>query len=154
MNEMPNSDELPRRKEMNHVPPPWIRPGHLFFLTVGCQPRGPNVLCRPEIAPRLLDAARLYHDRRKWFLELFLLMPDHWHALVAFADERAIVATVRNWKRYTSRMFGVCWQRDFFEHRLRNEEEESRKWYYIMANPARKGLIAKGKKWPWVIQGK
>ncbi|HTO04421.1 MAG TPA: hypothetical protein VL069_11995, partial [Opitutus sp.] len=59
-------------------------------MTIGCQIRGANQLCQADLAPKLLEAARFYHARGHWFLRLFLLMPDHVHALVAPAPDKSL----------------------------------------------------------------
>jgi putative transposase len=57
------------------------------------------------------------------------LMPDHLHAIIAFPREPGMQTTVRNWKKFVAKKYGVDWQRDFFDHRLRDRrklEEKTR----------------------------
>jgi hypothetical protein len=101
-----------------------------------------NTLCLPAVAPQLLAAARAYQAREIWYARLFLLMPDHWHALLAFPPERTMRTVVTQWKSYTAKTLaadGVRWQRDFFDHRLRCDESLDAKASYIRANPVRAG---------------
>jgi REP element-mobilizing transposase RayT len=79
-------------------------------------------------------------------------MPDHTHALLSFPRAESIRGTMRDWKRYTARHLGIAWQRDFFEHRVRNGESLELKAAYIRENPVRKGLVARAEDWPWVIE--
>lgn len=76
-------------------------------------------------------------------------MPDHLHLLVAFAPDHSLVNTVRLWKAYLARHAGIKWQRDFFEHRVRDGKALEEKAGYIRANPVRAGLIASGEPWPY-----
>ena len=46
---------------------------------------------------------------------------------------------------------GIKWQRDFFEHRLRSDENWREKADYILANPVRKGLVTEVSQWPFVF---
>jgi putative transposase len=86
-----------------------------------------------------------------WWAHLFLLMPDHCHALLSFASGQAgLPSAVRTWKRWTNRHLSIPWQRDFFDHRLRHEESVREKADYILANPVRAGLINEGQRWPHV----
>jgi putative transposase len=55
---------------------------------------------------------------------------------------------MRDWKRWTARNLGVVWQRDFFDHRLRQNESYREKYDYIMANPVRAGFVATAEEWP------
>jgi REP element-mobilizing transposase RayT len=86
-----------------------------------------------------------------WFAHLFLLMPDHVHALLSFPpNRRSIEGVVLDWKRRVARETGVVWQRDFFEHRLRSFESWREKADYILANPVRAGLVTRTEDWPYV----
>src|SRR5438094_7833135 len=47
----------------------------------------------------------------------------------------------RSWKEWTAKELDIVWQRDFFEHRLRNDESRREKADYILQNPVRKKLV-------------
>ncbi len=79
-----------------------------------------------------------------------LLMPDHLHSILAFPREPGMATTIKNWKRYVATKLGVKWQRDFFDHRLRNDQELQEKTSYIVMNPVRKGLCQRAEEWVWV----
>lgn len=81
-----------------------------------------------------------------------LLMPDHLHAIIAFPREPGIKTTITNWKRYLSREHGIDWQRDFFDHRLRDHHREIKKTNYILMNPVRRGLCAQSEDWKWIYR--
>src|SRR4029453_6454760 len=67
-------------------------------------------------------------------------MPDHLHAIIAFPRDPGMETTVKNWKKFAAGKHGVDWQRDFFDHRLRDHHELDEKSSYILMNPVRKGL--------------
>ena len=54
---------------------------------------------------------------------------------------------ITNWKEITAKRAGVRWQRDFFDHRLRAEENYEKKAHYIRMNPVRKGLAVHPTEW-------
>lgn len=89
-------------------------------------------------------------ERRQWWPLLILFMPDHVHALIAFPMGQDMPKIIREWKRYTAKTFGIRWQRDFFDHRIRNEESLDEKWHYIVENPVRAGLVNLPDDWPYV----
>jgi REP element-mobilizing transposase RayT len=131
------------RHSLPHHVPLWVDPlKEVYFITINCQHRGRTQLTHPELAGPLLDTVKLRNERFIWFAHIFLLMPDHVHALLSFPPSRtAVQQTVTLWKRWTARQRGIEWQRDFFEHRLRSDESWREKADYILANPVRKGLI-------------
>jgi len=137
---------------MPHTVPPWVESGTLYFITMCSLPRGENQLCRPDTAKNLLDSVRFYHEGGRWFARLFLLMPDHAHALLAIPVCERMSEVVRNWKQYTARQFGVRWQRGYFDHRLRNHEQWELKAEYIRENPVRARLVTEANQWSYVLE--
>ena len=101
-----------------------------------------------------MESARFYHDQFKWWLRLFLLMPDHIHGLIAFPREQSMKKLMGSWKGYIAKRDGICWQRDFFDHRLRTEESVNEKAFYIRNNPVRAGLVQQNEDWPYVIENR
>ena len=142
---------LPVRKRLPHDVPFFINPtAEIYFITINCKVRGSNQLWLSGVGEALLESVRFRQGCDQWFVHLFLLMPDHVHALLTFPQEsRGLQSTVSNWKRWTAKNCGVSWQRDFFEHRLRGEKALSEKTAYIRANPLRAGLAQDPAEWPW-----
>jgi putative transposase len=102
------------------------------------------------LATRLLGSAARYHDLGRWWCELFLLMPDHLHALVRIPSEAGLAPVVHDWKRGAARFHGVVWQENFFDHRIRHAKEGLEKWAYIRRNPVVKGFCSHEEAWPHV----
>ncbi len=141
------------RHSLPHHVPLWVDPQkELYFITIACQRRSQTQLTHPEIAGPLLETVKLRHEKFIWYAHIFLLMPDHIHALLSFPPSRnAVQHTITQWKRWTARQMGIEWQRDFFEHRLRSDESWREKADYILANPVRKGLVTEACQWPYVF---
>jgi REP element-mobilizing transposase RayT len=147
MNE--SSGDIGRRK-LPHEVPWWIPTQAYFFITLCCQPREENHLCHPPVAEVIFNAIQFYQDEHRWFCHLALCMPDHLHLLVSFKTPEEMKTTTRAWKRWTSRRGSIPWQRDFFDHRLRNQESSEEKNEYIRQNPVRKGLVTRAEDWTYV----
>ncbi len=140
---------LPVRRKIPHGPPPFPVAGPLIqFVTVNAAERGGTPLL--SVASRLLESARFYHERGRWFLHLFLVMPDHLHVLASFPDGDC-TAVCGAWKRYIARTFGVSFQANLFDCRIRDARDYADKWEYVRNNPVRKGLVAAADDWPWWI---
>jgi REP element-mobilizing transposase RayT len=144
-----------KRRKLPHEIPSWVDPSQeIYFITINCLNRGHNQLCQLHIAEALLESCRYRHHSGAWHTYLFLLMPDHLHALLSFPlDGPGIQPTITAWKRWTCRQNGIVWQRDYFEHRLRGEDALDEKASYISNNPVRKGLVEKPEDWKWVVRG-
>ncbi len=146
--------DLPVRKKLPHEAPSWVAAGSWFFITINCQPPGRNHLCQADTGDAVLAAVRHNHGKLIWYCRLCLLMPDHLHAILAFGCQPGMEmqASVKNWKRYVARHHGIAWQRDFFDHRLRDQQELAEKTDYILMNPVRKGLCERAEDWVWVYR--
>jgi putative transposase len=146
---------FPRRETLPHEIPLWVDPQkEIYFITINCQPRLKNQLALPEVAEHLFDTVQHRQEQLFWWPYLFLLMPDHLHALLAFPPSgKPMRFVVTKWKDWTARELGIIWQRGCFEHRLRNDESRRAKADYILENPVRKKLVARPEDWPFVYFG-
>ena len=146
---------FPKRKRLPHDIPSWVEPGTVYFLTICTEPRGVNQLCHPSTATKLWQSVLVRIDMKQWWPRLFLLMPDHVHALVSFHPGVGMRRLLSAWKRFTAHSYGIRWQRDFFDHRLRDDESFEEKAYYIRENPVRANLIQTAEEWPhvWTADG-
>lgn len=144
--------DLPVRKKLSHTVPPWVAEGSWFFITIKCVPQGMNQLCRADVGDAVLAAMAHNHDKLVWHCQLGLLMPDHLHANIAFPRDPGMQTVISNWKKFVAGRYDVKWQRDFFDHRLRNDPELQEKTSYILMNPVRKGLRDRAEDWVWVYR--
>ncbi len=142
---------LPNRKTLPHARPYYADAP--FFVTIHAEARERNVLALPELAPRLWEEWLGYARIGRCFPKLFLVMPDHVHGMFTFPVSEVMQNVVAAWKRITARRHGVRWQRDFFDHRIRNDDEYVEKSFYIRMNPVRKGLVETPEEWPYVWRG-
>jgi putative transposase len=138
--------EYPAR--LHHKPPGWVKDGALFHVRIRTE-KQPILLTNPKLAEQLLVEVRRYHELGKWWCELFLLMPDHVHALLIFPREPGMSEIVRSWKRGTARFQKISWQDGYFDHRLRSDKESRETWNYIGRNPVVKNLCTSEGDWPW-----
>lgn len=143
----------PVRKPLGHFIHFHGRFGATYFITICCQRRGVNQLCKPGVAEVLFETARQYHTSQQWYLRLILLMPDHLHMLVGISGDSNLSKLIRDFKRIAARKGKIEWQRNFFDHRLRHDDSETEKFEYIRQNPVRARLIREIDEWPYVFVG-
>ena len=140
--------EEPLRKHLDHQTPYWVRNDATFFVTICTEPKGLNQLCHASVGADILKSIEHYHKTYKWFCHLALLMPDHVHFLLSFPDIPSFSPIIGDWKRWGALRHRICWQENFFEHRLRNEADRN-KGDYILHNPVRAGFVDKFEDWPY-----
>jgi putative transposase len=141
--------QLSIRKILNHTPPPWAANSDAYFITINSLPRGTNQLANQENGYAILESAKHYHLNQKWYCRLLVIMPDHLHVLASFPVDVNLNAFISAWKSYLTINKKIQWQRDFFDHRIRNDENLDEKADYIRQNPVRAGLATKYEDWPW-----
>jgi REP element-mobilizing transposase RayT len=99
----------------------------------------------------------LKHCLLKTFCEahVYVFMPDHCHFVIQGQSESAdILACMKCFKQRSGFWLGqnrpgAQWQKDFYDHVLRKEEDLHKHINYVLANPVRKELVANWKHYPF-----
>ena len=138
-------------RKLNHEVPSWVPDGSRFHIRIRVAPQFRNSLTDTALATALLQSAGFYHEHQRWHATIFLLMPDHLHAILSFPSQESMSRVIGQWKRYQTKELGIAWQDNFFDHRLRNDAEANLKYDYIRRNPVAKGLCQHPEDWPWFI---
>ena len=141
--------------KLHHEVPHWVETGALFHIRIALDRKNEQrPLTATLLGLSLLDSAQFYETKERWHNTLFLLMPDHIHAILSFPDDQAISSVIGDWKHFQTRQHDIAWQEGFFDHRLRDDErgeQLSEKINYIRQNPVVAGLCARAEDWPWVM---
>ncbi len=124
----------------------------MFHIRVRVARENRQPLTQPALATGLLNSAQYYHEQGCWFCHLFLLMPDHWHALLSFPPSSKMIMVIGRWKAWQRRTLEIQWQENFFDHRVRGRRELQLKADYILNNPVVKGLCPQPADWPWKLE--
>ena len=134
-----------------HRVPGWVPLGSVFHIRIRTTPDQRPPLTDPTLAQTILESIQGYVEKDLWFAHLVLLMPDHLHGLLSFNPEKGMSRVVGEWKKLHRRVNGIRWQENFFDHRIRSDEERVEKAAYVRRNPVVKGLCSREEDWPWVV---
>ena len=146
----PGMCALPSRKPLDHRGPLWIDVSDaIYFITIAAAERGGTMLI--DNADTIMNAARFYQDKAKWFLYLFLIMPDHIHMLVHVPPTSQLSDVIGHWKSYLATQKGIRFQVNFFDTRIRDAAHYAEKWNYICQNPVARELVEAPREWKYVI---
>lgn len=126
----------------------------IFFVTTNL-----NLSDRPVNEPEYqVVAETIVRERQRLGFLLFgyVLMPDHWHALIWSPPLITISSVLQNVKRVSSfkinrrrQTSGSRWQHQFWDRFVRDAKEFGEQLEYMHMNPVRKGLIDKPEQWRW-----
>ena len=122
------------------------RQSRAYHLTWGTYRRR-CLLTAPPLARGVIDLVEEEALRTQMILFAYCLMPDHVHLLVCPEIHGSLVSFVQGFKSRTTRAYwstggtGRLWQRGFYDHILRQDEDTEQAARYILANPVRAGLV-------------
>ena len=130
-------------------------PGGTYFFTVVTYNRQP--LLTDHLNIRALGRAfRRVKKERPFTMDAFVLMPDHLHCLWTLPEGDADYSSRwRDIKKYASQDFTLplgtktAWQRGFWEHVIRNEQDWQNHMDYIHYNPVKHGWATAPSEWKW-----
>jgi len=145
----------------------WVEGGTFFFTVVTCN-RAP-ILTADNARPLLHSAWMEVCGRHPFTTVAVCLLPDHLHCIWSLPEGDADYA--RRWseikriftkgyliqvgpggERNESRLQrreAAIWQRRFWEHTIRDEQDLNRHLDYIHYNPLKHGLVKRVSEWPW-----
>ena len=98
-----------------------------------------------------------YRSQGKFLLHAFVIMPEHFHALITPAPDVSLEKAVQFIKggfsfRLKSKM--DVWMRSFNESQIMSEEKYTYGVRYIEANPVRRGLVTTAQAYPFNSVGR
>lgn len=146
----------PMRKEYHHRAPN-LRKGRyserygLYLVTKGSSNQYElSAEQRFDVA----SAFFYFRDQADMYLYAFVVMPDHWHALLSLRSQKSLGKLVESINRYASfrsrkQKVPMPWQREFHDHKVRQNESVVDIVRYVESNPVRKGLVGASSEWQW-----
>jgi len=126
--------------------------GGTYFFTVVTDGRR-SVFHDPAALGSLRTAFRRIRADRPFVIDAMVLLPDHLHTVWTLPEgdsdysmrwrliKRAFTASV-HWR-------GPIWQKRFWEHRIRDDDDLRRHLDYIHWNPVKHGLAHDVWEWPY-----
>jgi putative transposase len=153
-------------------------PGATYFFTVVTYRRR-GFLCDDDVRAALRQAIVRVREKHALTLDAWVLLPDHLHCIWTLPEGDADFALRWNLiKRYVTRACGprlhhpglmtaskqrhresTLWQRRYWEHRVRDENDFAAHMDYVHYNPVKHGLCRRPSEWPystlhqWIAKG-
>jgi len=128
-------------------------PNHVYFLTI-CTRHLSEPFCNTELADEVVGSLHFMRKDKRISLYCYCLMPDHLHMVISPSHSSGSVSDIiQRFKSFTTKLgwkYGIkgkLWQKSFYDHVARNEEDLNKICEYILANPVRKKLVEKPGDW-------
>ena len=136
-------------------------PGGTFFFTVTLADRRSNAHLKH--IDELRDAFRVARREQPFAIDAIVILPDHLHAILGLPSDdadfpgrwrrikghfsNALIASGAHLSRRSNEELAL-WQRRFWEHTIRDENDFERHVDYIHFNPVKHGLVTRVSDWP------
>ncbi len=105
-----------------------------------------------EVAAVVAETLLLF-DEKRYRLFAWCIMPNHVHVVLRIFPTDCLADVLHSWKSYTAREAnrilgrrGSFWQREYYDHLVRDDAEFERAVKYVVENPVKAGL----RNWEWV----
>ena len=123
-------------------------PGRIYVITMVARGRRP--VFGDFSSARVVVQVMMGHEERGFAKTLcFVVMPDHIHWLMQLGSIKDLAVTVQSFKSMISRRLGrPVFQKGFYDHGVRREENMKAIARYIVANPLRAGLVKRIEEYP------
>ncbi|MCD7099326.1 transposase [Stenotrophomonas sp. MMGLT7] len=129
-------------------------PGAVYMVTTVASSRR-RLFLEETAAVAAIDEIRR-HERDGWMHSLaWVLMPDHLHWLFAL-NKDSLSRCMQSYKSRSAqainaslRRRGRIWQPGFYDHRVRDDEDQRCLALYVVTNPIRAGLVKRASEYPY-----
>jgi len=113
-------------------------------------------LSKPEIADLVTGALKHFHGQR-YELRAWVVMPNHVHAVVWPMPGNTLSGVLHSWKSFSANSANRLlrhitqsfWQRESFDHWIRDDDEHARLVAYVENNPVKAGFCQQPEDWKW-----
>lgn len=126
---------------------------------------GPRYLSDPAVAALVADALRFF-DGQRYALTAYVVMPNHLHTVLqpllnpkvgAMWGLDSLLHSIKSYTAQESNKHlgrkGEFWQREYYDHLIRDERDWTRCVEYTLNNPVTAGLCEVPEAWPWSNAG-
>ena len=133
-------------------------PGGCFFFTVVTHQRQP-LFAEQSNVERLREGFRRFMAKHPFHIDAIVILPDHLHSVWRLPDgDTDFSLRWRLIKHYVAAGMPVAtnrrgeksvWQRRFWEHAIRDEDDWRNHVDYVHYNPVKHGYVRRPGDWRW-----
>jgi REP-associated tyrosine transposase len=126
----------------------------IYFVTIVAKDRKQAFL-DDRVARATIMSLKELREKFRFNVYIYCLMPDHFHAMIDPGESgRTLGALCGAFKSLSTRAYwnwygGKLWQRQFFDHIIRNQQDFDETIDYICLNPVRRRLVEDPTDWPY-----
>ncbi len=147
-------DSHPRRKRIRLDPALYADIERICAITIAVRDRQP-VFADPAVARAAVGVLRDHATQQAVRVFGYCVMPDHVHLVVSPSPSCDVISFVGQFKNLAQRaawklgVDGAFWQKSFWDHFLRADEDVRAAVQYALDNPVRAGLVTVWRDYPF-----
>jgi REP element-mobilizing transposase RayT len=122
--------------------------GRAYFITAVLAEREQRYFADLSCARLVVTEMRTLHESGSIHSLAWVIMPDHLHWLFQLGESVTLSSLMKGFKARSAQRInnhlkrsGPLWQKAFYDHAVREEEDIKGIARYIVANPLRAGLV-------------
>jgi putative transposase len=124
-----------------------------YFVTI-CTKEQQQVFSGTETVEEHLKILSRCCEKEKFSVWAYCFMPDHLHLLLTAKENSDLIKLVTAYKRlsgyeYKKTTGKNLWQKSFYDHILRKEENIAELVRYVLENPVRKNIVEDFREYPF-----
>jgi len=141
-------------REKTHRFPPESYRGERRVAFTCCVADKKFLFTDASVVQAFIPFLRAAAEKNSCTVLIYCFMPDHLHVIlrgdVPDADPRQTIIAFKQLSGFWLKQNrpNISWQKDFYDHIIRREEDLGSQIRYIAANPVRKGLVEDWHKYP------
>jgi putative transposase len=123
-----------------------------FFVAKSLRPKKP--VLKSELRQLIVEAFAFAVEHERIYLRAFVVMPDHWHALIGFREPWTLPKFMHSFMSHigaaTSNQLTkhqTAWQDGYYETVIKTARQFTYVAIYVEENPVKKGLVSKSEEW-------
>jgi len=137
--------------------------GYSYFITIVTHKRNPILIKNIEL---LRESFRVSKCRYCYTINAIVIMPDHFHMIITPQKSEEYPHIIRTIKQYFSKNcpelyykhlyqswsrdkkgYLPVWQKRYYEHTIRDENDMFEKFQYMYHNPVKHGYVDASDQW-------
>ncbi len=145
--------ELPKRKPTSRLRCFYYKGQYAYSITI-CTYNDSPIFRNGRVVKMVLESLFPVCSREQFRILAYCFMSDHLHLLLAGEEKSDLVKTMKSFKQISSYRFRKVyrrslWQRGYYDHVLRKDEDIEKVARYIWANPVRRNLSRTIEEYPF-----
>ena len=144
----------PQRKKIRVDHIVYSEPAAICSITIAVLSRTP-LFSHHALTHDCISLLRSEAETTGVTVHAYCFMPDHLHLLISPSRQVSLIDFMRAFKSKSTKMAwqygyqGKIWQRSFYDHFLRRDEDVHRVVDYILNNPVRQEMVDDWREYPF-----